>query len=38
MATGARSPGTILKITGIGIATAWGCFFIFTKFLVIDLP
>ena len=38
MAVGARSPGVILKVTGAGIAIAWGSFFIFTKLLVIDLP
>lgn len=38
VAVGARSPLAIVKITGTGIAIAWGCFFIFTKLLVIDLP
>ena len=37
-AIGARSPRAILKVTGAGIAIAWGSFFIFTKFLVVDLP
>jgi tripartite-type tricarboxylate transporter receptor subunit TctC len=38
VAIGARSPHAILKVTGAGIAISWGSFFIFTKFLVIDLP
>ena len=37
-AVGARGPRTLLKITGAGVAIAWGCFLIFTKILVIDLP
>lgn len=35
---GARTPQTIIRITGLGIVLALLCFFIFTKVLVIDLP
>ena len=35
---GARSPAAIARITAIGTAVAWSCFFIFTRILVIDLP
>jgi len=35
---GARSKKSIARVTALGIALAYGCFFIFTKILVIDLP
>ncbi|MFT4549573.1 MAG: tripartite-type tricarboxylate transporter receptor subunit TctC [Pseudoalteromonas tetraodonis] len=35
---GARSMQSVARVTVLGIALACGCFFIFTKVLVIDLP
>jgi hypothetical protein len=38
MAAGARSRRGMVLLTGVGALLAWGCFFLFTEVLVIDLP
>jgi tripartite-type tricarboxylate transporter receptor subunit TctC len=38
MAAGARSRRGMILLAGVGALLAWGCFFLFTEVLVIDLP
>lgn len=38
MVVGARSGRVRMQLVGVGVAVALGCFFVFTRILVIDLP